>query len=96
MAISTTTALIIGGAMAATAGATAYSASQESKAAKKAAETQENVARMEIQAAKDTSVLAANEAKNKLKFAQARKSQTILTPPTGVNDNVNQKTILGV
>lgn len=85
-------AVLAGGAMA---GATAYSANQESNAAKKAAAAQENVARMEIDAQKQTSVLAAEEAKNKLKFAQARKSQTILTPPTGVDENVN-KSILGV
>lgn len=87
------TAIVLGAL--AVGGATAYSAHQESKAAKKAAEMQSDVAKMEIQAQKESSILASKEAKNKLKLAQARKTKTILTPPMGVDENTN-KSILGV
>ncbi len=93
MGIETATAVLL--ASGAMAGASAYSARMESKAAKKAAESQADVAKMEIQATKDSSIAAAEEAKAKLKLKQAKRTQSILTPPMGVEDNVN-KSILGV
>lgn len=78
------------------AGATAYSAHQESKAAKAAAAAQERVGMANIEAAKEAPKLAAQEAEAKLKLRQASKSQSILTSPEGADDLAKQKTILGV
>jgi nicotinic acid mononucleotide adenylyltransferase len=88
------TALIVG-AMAATAGATAYSSHQESKAAKKAAEAQERVGMEQIAAAENSSRLAAEEAKAKLKLKQASKTPTILSD-MDTSGQVSQRTLLGV
>lgn len=90
------TALIIGAA--ALAGATAYSANKESKAAKKAAEAQEKVGMAQIEASLKAPQLAADAAKAKLKAKQASATQSILTAPGGLaqtDENVN-KSILGV
>lgn len=81
------------------AGATAYSAQQQSKASKKAAEAQEKVGMAQIEASLKAPQLAADTAKAKLKAKQASATQSILTAPGGlaeVDANVNQKTILGV
>jgi hypothetical protein len=97
-----TTALIIGGlgvaaAGAATAGATAYSARQESKAAKKAAEAQERVGMAQIEQASASERLAESAAKAKLKARQAGQTSTILTSPIGIEgENVRTTNILGV
>lgn len=80
-------------------GATAYSASKESSAAKKAAEAQERVGMAQIEASLKAPQLAAEAAKAKLKAKQASATQSILTAPGGLQaaeDNVNQRSILGV
>lgn len=92
-----TAAVIIGGV--ATAGATAYSAREERKGAEKAAETQAQVAREQLQAQKDSESMAQETAKKQLKAAQARKTSTILTTPLGASveeGQTNQPGILGV
>jgi hypothetical protein len=94
-----TAAIVIGVSATAAAGATAYSAHQESSAAKKAAEAQERVGMANIEASLKAPQLAADAAKAKLKAKQASATQTILTAPGGLastDDNVNQKSILGV
>jgi hypothetical protein len=100
MAIATTTALILGAAAVAAAGATAYSAHEEGKAAKKAAEAQERVGMANIEASLKAPQLAADAAKAKLKAKQASATQSILTAPSGLasaeGENTNQKSILGV
>lgn len=81
------------------AGAQAYSAREESKAAKKAAEAQERVGMAQIEASLKAPQLAADAAKAKLKAKQASSTQSILTAPGGVlteSDNTNTKSILGV
>lgn len=88
------TALIVG-AMAATAGATAYSAHKESKAAKKAAEAQERVGMEQIAAAERSSTLARDEARAKLKLKQASKTPTILSDMEDTG-KINRKNLLGV
>ena len=98
MAITTTAALILGGAVLAGAGATAYSAQSQSTAAKKAAEAQERVGMANIEASLKAPQLAADAAAKKLQAQQASATQTILTAPGGMqatDDNIN-KTILGV
>ena len=98
MAIATTTALILGAAAVAAAGATAYSAKSQSTAAKKAAEAQERVGMANIEASLKAPQLAADSAKAKLKAKQASATQTILTAPGGMqaeDANVN-RSILGV
>ncbi len=99
MAITTTAALILGGAMVAGAGATAYSAQKQATSAKKAAEAQERVGMANIEASLKAPQLAADAAKAKLKAKQAGATQTILTAPGGLqttDENVNTKSILGV
>lgn len=98
MAITTTTAIMLGVAAAATAGATAYSAHEQNKAAKAAADAQRDVAMAEIEAAKESETLAAETATAKLKAARAKQTQTILTSPLGVDDtsNVNVSQTIGV
>jgi len=82
---------------AATAGATAYSARQESKAARKAAEAQERVGMAQIEQASASERLAESAARAKLKARQAGQTSTILTSPIGVqNENVRTTNILGV
>ena len=81
---------------AAVAGATAISANQERKAAKSAANAQRDIAQKEIDAVKESEQLAQQTAQTKLRAAQARKSQTILTSPELEEVNVNQKSALGV
>jgi len=80
-------------------GATAYSANQESKAAKKAAEAQERVGMANIEASLKAPKLAADAARAKLRAKQASATQSILTAPGGLapsEDNVNTRSILGV
>ena len=99
MAVTTAAAIMTLAAVAAAGtGATVYSAKQESKAAKKAAEAQERVGMANIEASLKAPQLAADAAKAKLKAKQASATQTILTAPGGMqttDENVN-KTILGV
>ena len=80
----------------ATAGATAYSAHQESKAAKYAADQQSETARKQIDAVGKQEAAAQQTAKTKLRAAQARRSKTILTAPELEEANVNTKQALGV
>ena len=94
MPITTGTAILLGSIAAASAGATVYSAHEESKAAKKAAESQENIAKMEIAEANKASTMAAQEAKSKLKYRRASQTRTILSDP---NDEANtNQSVLGV
>lgn len=78
-----------------TAGATAYSAHKESKAAKKAAEAQERVGMEQIAAAERSSTLARDEARAKLKLKQASKTPTILSDMEDTG-KINRKNLLGV
>ena len=91
-------AIAVGVAGVAGAGATMYSASQERKAAEHAADAQKEIAANQIQATKDSEMLAQQTAQKKLKLAQARKSKTILTAPTleGTEANSNMKSAMGV
>ncbi len=89
------TAIILGAL--ATGGAAAYSASQERKGAEKAADAQKEIAQQQIQAVKDQETMAQKTAQDKLKLAQAKKSQTILTAPGDLEDlNTNTKDLMGV
>jgi ribosomal protein S11 len=92
------TAIILGAA--AVAGATAYSANVQSKAAKTAASMQKEVGLKQIEASLRAPELAAEAAKAKLKAKQASATQSILTAPGGLaqmaDENINQKSILGV
>ncbi|MEA2036822.1 MAG: hypothetical protein U9O94_04900 [Nanoarchaeota archaeon] len=95
--ITTGTAWLIGAIAAATVGTTVYSSAQESAAAKKAAEAQRDVGMAQIAATKESEVLAKDTATTKLKAARAKKSNTILTSPLGVEDeNVNTPQTIGV
>lgn len=81
------------------AGASVYSAEKNSNATKKAAESQERVGMAQVEASLKAPQLAAEAAKAKLKAKQASNTQTILTPPGGMQTadaNINQKSILGV
>ncbi len=78
------------------AGATAYSASQERKSAEKAADAQRDIAQQQIDATKESELLAQETATKKLKLARAKKSQTILTAPDLEGANVNLKKATGV
>jgi len=80
----------------ATAGATAYSAHQERKAADKATNTQKEIAEKQIGAVGEQEAAAQATAKTKLRAAQARKSNTILTSPDLEEPNTNIKSALGV
>jgi hypothetical protein len=92
-----TAAIVIGMGAAAAGGATAYSARQESKAAKKAAEAQERVGMAQIEQASASERLAESAARAKLKARQAGQTSTILTSPIGVEgENVRTTNILGV
>jgi len=92
-----TAAIILGTALA---GATAYSASKQASAAKKAAEAQERVGMAQIDASLKAPQLAADAARAKLKAKQASATQSILTAPGGLaptdQASVNMKSILGV
>jgi hypothetical protein len=97
MAIATGTAIALAAGAAAIGGATAYTARQESKAAKKAAEAQERVGLAQIEAPLKAEAAAAESARQKLKLRQASKTDTILTGPMGVTDELtSQKSLLGV
>lgn len=92
------TATIAAVAAIGSAGATAYSARQERKSAEKAAEAQKEIAQKQIQATKQKEMLAQETADKKLRAAQARKSQTILTAPGGTEldqEQVNLKQTFG-
>lgn len=89
------TAIIIAGV--AGAGATAYSASKESTAAKKAAEAQKQVGLAQIEAPIKAEQAAAEAAKAQLKLRQGSKSRTILTAPADLTPaDTNKPTLLGV
>jgi len=102
MAAITASTLLIGAAIlgGTAAAATAYSATKESNAAKKAAEAQERVGMAQIEASLKAPQLAADAAKAKLKSKQASATQSILTAPGGLasvaDENINSKSILGV
>jgi hypothetical protein len=95
-----TAAIVIGVSATAAAGATAYSAHEEGKAAKKATEAQERVGMANIEASLRAPQLAADAAKAKLKAKQASVTQSILTSPSGLapaeGGDANVKSILGV
>ena len=88
-------AVALGIGMIGMAAATIYTARQESKSAKKAAEAQQAVGLAQIQAPIDAEKAAAEAAKAKLKLKQASKSQTILSGPME-SVNANMPSILGV
>lgn len=95
--ITTGTAIALAAGAAAVGGATAYSAAKESSAAKKAAEAQRAVGLAQIEAPLKAEQAAADAANAKLKLKQASKTQSILTPPGGLEEaNTTQKSILGV
>ena len=90
----------LAGAAVVSAGAMTYSnlatAEKEKDAAMHAADMQKQTAEMQMDAVKESEQLAQTTAQSKLRAAQARKSQTILTRPELEEVNVNQKTALGV
>ena len=97
--ISATTLIVAAlGSAAIMGGAQAYSAAKESSAAKKAAEAQKEVGLKQIEASLKGPQLAADAAQAKLRAKQASKTQSILTPPGGMqaSDNTNLTSILGV
>jgi len=91
---ATTMAII--GAAAVLGGAAAYSANQQSKAAKSAAEAQKAVGLAQIEAPLKAEALAAETAKANLKLRQASKSNTILTAPLTEAAKTTSPSILGV
>jgi len=82
---------LVAGAAAAAGTVTALSLN-ETKAAKKAANAQRDIANAQIQAEKDKETMAQETATNKLKAARAKKSNTILTSPLGVDEDANVNT----
>ena len=78
-------------------GSTVYSSIQESATAKKATQAQKDIASQQIQATQESEKLASSTAKDKLKLARARKTQTILTDPNELDEiNTNKTEALGV
>lgn len=93
---------LITGLTIASLGATAggmYSARQESKATKSAANTQaqaqKDIAQMELNSARNASANATQEAQSKLKLARAKRTDTILSRPED-SQATALKTTLGV
>lgn len=83
---STMAAILAGAAIAGGVGTSMYSASQESKAAKKAAEAQKQVSLAQIEAAAKSEETALDKARTKLKARQAGRTETILTSPMGMEE----------
>ena len=99
MAITTTAAIIMGAMAVAAAGTTAYTSANERASAREATAAQRDIANNQIAAGKEKETLAKDTATAKLKAARAKKSNTILTSPMGVEDddtNVNTAGAIGV
>jgi hypothetical protein len=77
-------------------GAQAYSANQQSKAAKSAANAQADAAKYAADQPTKIQAAAEAEAKAKLKLKQASQTKTILTNPLGDEADTNSRSILGV